>query len=232
MFGRKKKDILANGIQARATITNVQDTGMTINDNPRVKLTLQVTPDGEMPFEATKKLTVSRIAIPRIGDSMWVRYDPADPGAIEFDEAKSVEVSAAPTPAIAINPGGVTASGGATVIDARNVPGLRDELLKAVADAQSGNPAGPAEMQAAIAKAMSAGNALTTGLPGAGVPGAGLPGAGVPGAGIPGAGLAGGATPATEDPLDRIKKLNDLRLSGALTDAEFEAQKAKILGSS
>ncbi len=214
MFGRKKKDILANGIQARATVTNVQDTGMTINDNPRVKLTLQVTPDGDMPFEATKKVTVSRIAIPRIGDSMWVRYDPADPSAIEFDEAKAAEASSAASSAIAINPGSVSVSGGATVIDARNVPGLRDELLKAVADTQSGNPAGQAEMQAAIAKAMSAGNALTTGLP------------------VTGAGLPGAAASPTEDPLDRIKKLNDLRLAGALTDAEFEAQKAKILGSS
>jgi hypothetical protein len=34
----------------------------------------------------------------------------------------------------------------------------------------------------------------------------------------------------SEDPLDRIKKLNDLRVAGALTDAEFEQQKAKILG--
>ena len=211
MFGRKKKDILANGIQARATITNVQDTGMTVNDNPRVKLTLQVTPDGDMPFEATKKVTVSRIAIPRIGDSMWVRYDPADPSAIEFDEAKN----AAATSAISINPGGVSVTGGATVIDARNVPGLRDEFLKAVADTQSGNPAAQAEMQAAIAKAMSAGTAMTGGAMTGGAPVAGLP----------------GAAPA-EDPLDRIKKLNDLRLSGGLTDAEFEAQKAKILGNS
>ena len=216
MFGKKKKkkNILANGIQARATITNVQDTGMTINDNPRVKLTLQVTPDGDMPFEATKKVTISRIAIPRIGDSMWVRYDPADPSAIEFDEAKNAEASAVATSTIAINPGGVSVAGGATVIDARNVPGLRDEFLKAVADTQSGNAAGQAEMQAAIAKAMSTGNALTTGFPGAGAT----------------MGLPGAASPAAEDPLDRIKRLNDLRLSGALTDAEFEAQKAKILG--
>jgi hypothetical protein len=221
VFGRKKKDILANGIQARATITNVQDTGMTVNDNPRVKLTLQVTPDGDMPFEATKKVTVSRIAIPRIGDSMWVRYDPADPSAIEFDEAKNADAGAASRSAISISPGGVSVTGGATVIDARNVPGLRDELLKAVADTQSGNPAGQAEMQAAIAKAMSADSALTNGLPGGTT---GLPGGTT--------GLPGAAMPSAEDPLDRIKKLNDLRLSGALTDVEFEAQKAKILGSS
>ncbi len=37
------------------------------------------------------------------------------------------------------------------------------------------------------------------------------------------------ATPAA-DPLDRIKKLNDLRQVGALTAAEFEEEKKKILG--
>jgi hypothetical protein len=33
------------------------------------------------------------------------------------------------------------------------------------------------------------------------------------------------------DPLDRLQKLADLRDRGVLSDAEFEAQKAKILGS-
>lgn len=36
-------------------------------------------------------------------------------------------------------------------------------------------------------------------------------------------------TPAAEDPLDRIKKLVELRDAGALTDEEFAQQKAKIL---
>jgi hypothetical protein len=36
-------------------------------------------------------------------------------------------------------------------------------------------------------------------------------------------------TTATPDPLDRIAKLAQLRDSGALTDEEFEAQKAKLL---
>lgn len=51
---------------------------------------------------------------------------------------------------------------------------------------------------------------------------AGYPAAGMPG--VPG-------TPA-QDPLDRIAKLADLRDRGALTDAEFEAQKARILDES
>ena len=96
MFGGgKKKNILANGIQARAVVVNVQDTGVTVNNNPRVKLTLQVQPEGDTPFEATKKVTVSRVAIPSIGDAMWVRFDPADPSEVEFDAARVQELNAA-----------------------------------------------------------------------------------------------------------------------------------------
>ena len=87
MFGGKKKKLLSEGIQAQAVVINVQDTGMTINDNPRVKLTLQVQPEGEVPFEVTKKQTVSRVAIPRVGDQMLVRYDPANKNEVEFDTA-------------------------------------------------------------------------------------------------------------------------------------------------
>jgi hypothetical protein len=36
------------------------------------------------------------------------------------------------------------------------------------------------------------------------------------------------AAPAA-DPLEELKKLGELKASGVLTDAEFEAQKAKIL---
>jgi hypothetical protein len=37
------------------------------------------------------------------------------------------------------------------------------------------------------------------------------------------------AAPSTDDQLDQLKELGQLRDSGVLTDAEFEAQKAKIL---
>jgi hypothetical protein len=95
LFGGKKKRILSEGAQAQAVVLSVEDTGMTINDNPRVKLTLQVQPEGEMPFEVTKKTTVSRVAIPRIGDTFLVRYDPADHDTVEFDVAAAQQVNAA-----------------------------------------------------------------------------------------------------------------------------------------
>src|SRR5947209_424263 len=94
MFGSKKRKILENGVQARAIITNVEDTGVTINDSPRVKLTLQVQPDGEVPFEVTKKTLVSRLRIPSVGDALWVRYDRSDRSEVEIDNTKTDEVNA------------------------------------------------------------------------------------------------------------------------------------------
>lgn len=78
--GKKRKQRLEEaGVDAQAVLVAVQDTGMTINDNPRVKLTLQVTAaDGTGAFEVTTKKTVSRVAIPRAGEMFAVRYDPDD----------------------------------------------------------------------------------------------------------------------------------------------------------
>jgi hypothetical protein len=95
MFGNKKRTILTEGVQAQAVVLNVQDTGMTINDNPRVKLTLQVQPEGQVPFEVEKKVTVSRVSIPSIGDQYVVRYDPSDTSKVEFDAAAVREANQA-----------------------------------------------------------------------------------------------------------------------------------------
>jgi hypothetical protein len=78
--GRKRKQRLEEaGVNATGQVVSVKDTGMTINDNPRIVLTLEVTPaDGSGAFQVTKKQTVSRVAIPRAGDAFVVRYDPGD----------------------------------------------------------------------------------------------------------------------------------------------------------
>ena len=39
------------------------------------------------------------------------------------------------------------------------------------------------------------------------------------------------AAPASPDPIEQLKQLGELHASGVLTDEEFQAQKAKILGS-
>jgi hypothetical protein len=78
--GRKRKQRLEEaGVNGTGEIISVRDTGMTVNNNPRIGLTLRVTPtDGSAPFDLSKKQTVSRVAIPRAGDAFVVRYDPDD----------------------------------------------------------------------------------------------------------------------------------------------------------
>ena len=83
MFKSKKakaENLMATGAKAVGTLTGVQDTGMTINDNPRVKMAFRIEPlDGGAPFDVEKKTTVSRVEIPRQGDRYPVWYDAQDP---------------------------------------------------------------------------------------------------------------------------------------------------------
>ena len=79
--GKKKKaeELFATGSKGVGTVVQVQDTGMTVNDNPRVKMTFRVEPiDGGPAFDAQKTSTVSRVQIPRQGDRYPVWYDPQD----------------------------------------------------------------------------------------------------------------------------------------------------------
>jgi Short C-terminal domain len=82
-FNRKKakaENLVATGLKGVGTVLEVRDTGMTINDNPRVKMVFRVEPlDGGEAFDAEKTTTVSRVQIPRQGDRYPVWYDAADP---------------------------------------------------------------------------------------------------------------------------------------------------------
>jgi hypothetical protein len=95
--GRKRKQRLEQaGVNAPAEVVSVRDTGVTVNQNPRVALTFQVSPtDGSAPFEVSTKRTVSRVSIPRAGDSFMVRYDPEDPE--NFVIGPATETAATPT---------------------------------------------------------------------------------------------------------------------------------------
>ena len=69
-----------SGLDAIAEVVSIQDTGALINMNPVVILTLKVQPAMiATSFETTGKSMVSKIAIPRVGDKVKVKYNPADP---------------------------------------------------------------------------------------------------------------------------------------------------------
>ena len=71
--------IKAHGIEAEATILAISDTGVTMNKNPYVKLRLRVEPIGMAAYETEVKAMVSRVAIPRPGDGVRVKFDPNKP---------------------------------------------------------------------------------------------------------------------------------------------------------
>lgn len=89
VWARRKRaravELMRSGRQAVGTVLHVRDTGVTVNDNPRVEITFSLAPlDGDPPFEAVKTSTVSRVAIPRRGDAFPVWIDRNDPSVFAF----------------------------------------------------------------------------------------------------------------------------------------------------
>lgn len=67
-----------NGMQGTAEVLGIEDTGTLINYNPVVRLKLMVTPSYGAAFEANGESVVSKIAIPRVGDKINIKYNPND----------------------------------------------------------------------------------------------------------------------------------------------------------
>ena len=157
LFTNKKKqaeNLVQTGSKGVGTVISVQDTGMTVNDNPRVKMVFRVEPlDGSPAFDAEKTKTVSRVEIPRQGDRYPVWYDQADPSTWAF----------------------------ATIADDQGRATMR-QMFGDVSETFVGMnaPAAPA--------------------------------------------------PTGQDTVEQLKQLADLHSQGVLTDDEFAAQKAKLLG--
>jgi len=75
------------GRPAEATILEIRDTGMTLNDDPVVDFVLEVRPEGMEPYRARTRMPISRIEIPRFqpGAIVRVNVDPNDPSRVSFD---------------------------------------------------------------------------------------------------------------------------------------------------
>ena len=64
------------GADATAEVASIQDTGATVNMNPVVVLVLKVKPAAGDEFQTAGQLMVSRLAIPRTGDKIKIKYNP------------------------------------------------------------------------------------------------------------------------------------------------------------
>ena len=80
----------AVGVAAPATVVQIWDTGVTVNDDPVVGFLLDVKPEGQAPFQAKTKALVSRLAVPRVqpGAQLKVMYDPKDTTRVALDPVR------------------------------------------------------------------------------------------------------------------------------------------------
>jgi hypothetical protein len=78
---QKVQNLMATGKQGEATILSMEDTGMRINDDPRLTLTLEVRIPGYPPYQIRKTMTIEMIRMPQVqpGSIVAVLADPEQP---------------------------------------------------------------------------------------------------------------------------------------------------------
>jgi len=76
------QDLATTGMGGTAEVLSIADTGAMINYNPVVKMKLKVQPQFGVGFETETQTAVSKIAVPRVGDTINIKYNPADPSKV------------------------------------------------------------------------------------------------------------------------------------------------------
>lgn len=78
---QKAQMLMTTGIVGQATVDSINDSGVTVNDNPQVEFVLDVTLPGREPYKASLTQVVSRLAIAGFqpGATVPVRVSPDDP---------------------------------------------------------------------------------------------------------------------------------------------------------
>ncbi|MBI5814582.1 MAG: hypothetical protein HZB29_03125 [Nitrospinae bacterium] len=84
---RKNREIVQNGIPGQATILKVWETGMFVNNRPRLGMELEVRPATGAPYRAEAKMVVTFINSAKFqpGAVIPVRISRDDPDMIVFD---------------------------------------------------------------------------------------------------------------------------------------------------
>ena len=78
---KKAEALMAVGTQGEATILSLDDTGMRINDNPRVAMKLEIRMPNGVPYQIIKTATIPIIRLSQIqvGSVVPVMVDMSDP---------------------------------------------------------------------------------------------------------------------------------------------------------
>jgi len=78
---QKMQHLMAKGTQGEATILSLEDTGMLINNNPRVNVLLEIRMPYGAPYQVKKTMTVPLIRLSQVqtGSVVQVMVDMSDP---------------------------------------------------------------------------------------------------------------------------------------------------------
>jgi hypothetical protein len=79
--------LLTSGEPAQATVLQLWDTGVSLNDNPQVGLLLEVRPQNRPAYQVQTKSFISRLKVAQVqtGAVVAVKVDPADPAKVALD---------------------------------------------------------------------------------------------------------------------------------------------------
>jgi multisubunit Na+/H+ antiporter MnhC subunit len=78
---KRMEELIATGKQGTAVVLELSDTGTRINDNPRVRLLLEIHIPNYQPYQAQKTVTLPLIYLPQVqtGSTINILADPAQP---------------------------------------------------------------------------------------------------------------------------------------------------------
>jgi hypothetical protein len=226
--GARMEGLRQTGLPGTAQVLEMSQTGVYINENPQVKMKLQVQAQGLAPYQVEKKATVPLIAIGMLGTGrpLTVYVNPQD------NEDIFIDWSGQPAGAMAGAP--VTAGGGpftfafpdGSGVDLSGDAAAQQEILDVLRakgldphsgtlDLRSNQDARAAVLDVIARRGYRVPESARQGVA----------------TGAPAAGASTGAAPAadTRPGVDRLVELQQMKDKGLISDEDFEETKDRIL---
>jgi hypothetical protein len=215
----RAQTLMATGVRGQAQILEMTQTGVMVNDQPRVKFKLRISAPGIPSFEDERTQTVPLIALGQLsmGTPLAVFLTPDKPGdyVIDWSGAMSGGVAAPGSPT-----GGLM--GDIRVSDSTGTPTVvppGSEAAQAVMAALTQHGIDPKTGTVDLRQASAARDAVLKALRDHGVDVAHQLAVAAPAIPIQ----------SSDQPVERMTKLTQLRDAGLISAEEFEANKKRIL---
>src|SRR5215207_9898932 len=202
-----------SGVLTLAQITGIHETGTRINENPLVKIDLQISGPGIAPFASQDRVIASVARLPMITNRKLVALVDRATNEYQIDWERSGLVSG-------LMPANFTIAEDNKTYDLTGQAGPLMEILQILKangigmnnmiDLRS-NPAARQQVQAVVRRAAAAQQASSAPGPAAGAPAASY------------------AAPPEQTTAQRLQELETLRATGTITDDEYNAKRQQIL---